>query len=93
MMRGIHIPRSAVSGAITFWLFGMRAASVYVWSENPQWLQDIVHFFNDPIVVFIAFMIAGLIIIYPWLKSWRAFIIAPMMTALIVFFVYTYYVL
>jgi membrane-bound ClpP family serine protease len=93
MLRGIHITRPAVSGGITFFLFTMRAVEIYVWSGTEQWAKDLVYFFNNPVVVFVMFLFAGLVITYPWFKGWRTFIIAPLMIILIIFFVYTYYIL
>ena len=87
MLHGIHIGRAFVTGFITFTLFGFRALNSYYPSD------DIVQFFNDPYVVFFLFLLAGLVITYPWLRGWKTFIIAPGMILFIIFFVYTYYIL
>jgi len=85
-IRGIYIGRPAVAGALTFSLFAFRA--LYTYNKHPFF-----EFFNNPIVVFIIFLIAGLIVTYPYLKGWRALVIAPFMILLLIFFVYTYYIL
>jgi len=87
MIRGMYIGRPAVSGAITFVLFMARALKQYIW-KNP-----LVDFLNEPIVVFLLFLFAGIIITYPFLKGWRALVITPLMVMLIIFFVYTYYLI
>ena len=86
MIRGIYLGRPLISGAITMTIFTCRALSMY--TMNP-----IIEIMTTPIVVFILFLIAGLVITYPCLKSWRAFVIAPLLVIVIIFFTYTYYIL
>ena len=86
MIRGIYIGRPLVSGGITFTVFVFRAVSTY----TTNWLIEIM---TNPIVVFVLFLIAGIIITYPFLRGWRALVIGPIMVAMMVFFVYTYYIL
>ena len=86
MIRGAFLSRSAAAGIITFTLFIARALSTY--TMNP-----VISVLIDPLIVFIMFVIAGLIITYPYLKGWRAFVVAPLMIVFVLFFVYTYYIL
>ena len=87
MLRGLVIPRSMVSGVITSLLFTTRAIKKYV----PH--NSIIKLLNDPVVVFILFLIAGIIILYPWLRGIKAIILSILMVFFITFFVYTYYIL
>ena len=86
MMRGLFLPRSAVAGAITFLLFLTRAMEKYI----PK--NTFVQIFNDPIVVFILFTIAGTLVLSPLMKGIRAIILSIIMVFFITFFVYTYYI-
>lgn len=85
-IRGIYIGRPLVSGGITMTAFVFRAISKIF--TNP-----VVEFFINPIVVFIMFLIAAMIMAYPFLKGPKALIIAPAIVILIAFFVYAYYIL
>jgi len=85
-IRGLYIGRPALAGGITFSLFLFRA--VYTYNKHP-----VIEFFNDPIVVFLCFLVAGVVMTYPYMKGWKAIVITPLMVALMLFFVYTYYIL
>lgn len=87
MIRGMYIGRPAISGVISFVLFLARALKQFIWN-NP-----IIDFLNEPVVVFLLFLLAGIVITYPFLKGWRALVITPLMVLLITFFVYTYYLI
>ena len=86
MIRGLYVGRPMVAGALTFTVFAFRAVSKFM-------MNPVIEFFINPFVVFIMFLIAALIITYPWLKGIRALIIAPLIVILIAFFVYAYYIL
>lgn len=87
MMRGIWIGRPLVTGIITFTLFLSRALYKF-YPTSP-----LLELFNDPLVAFILFLVAGLIIVYPFLKGPKALIISSCMVGFIMFFVYAYYIL
>jgi len=89
-IRGIHISPYKVSGSITLLLMTMRAGSKYTWSEH--WLFPLTEFFTMPIVAFVLFTIAAIIITYPHLRGVKALILSPLIVAFIGFFVYSYYI-
>jgi len=86
MIRGIHIPPFLVTGAITMTFFMFRAISKF-------WSHPIVDFFITPIVVFVGFLIAGIIIIHPQLHGVKALILGPLLVVVVLFFVYAYYLI
>ena len=87
MIRGIYIGRYMISGAITMTVFAMRAASKL--GVN----HFIVDAFINPVMVYILFMAASIIVLYPYLKGIKALIIAPLVAIMLAVFVYAYYVL
>jgi len=86
MIRGIYIGRFMVSGAITMTAFAARAISKV--ASHP-----ILDLLIEPVVVFIMFLAAAMIVFYPSLKGRKALILAPLIVIAIAFFVYAYYVL
>jgi hypothetical protein len=87
MIRGLYIGRATVSAGITFIVMLFRAlAKMY---PSDQFYQLMI----DPVLVFVLFLIAGVIVMYPYLTGRKALFIAPLMVCLILFFVYAYYIL
>ena len=86
MIRGIFIGRTLVAGVISFTLFLSRALYKF-YPKSP-----ILELFNDPLVAYILFLIAGVVIVYPFLKGHLALVISAVMVAFITFFVYAYYI-
>lgn len=75
-----------VAGILTMTVFAFRAISKF-------WMNPVVEFFINPYVVFIIFLAAGLVILYPFMKGAKALILAPLLVIIIAFFVYAYYIL
>jgi len=74
-----------VSGAITMSVFVSRALSKFI--SHPA-LEIMI----NPITVFILFLIAALVVFYPWLRGVKALIMMPFIVLFIAFFVYAYYI-
>ncbi|OYT15241.1 MAG: hypothetical protein B7C24_14070 [Bacteroidetes bacterium 4572_77] len=87
MIRGIYIGRYMISGAITMSIFASRAMSKLGWSNI------IIDTMILPVVVYILFLAAALIVLYPLLKGIKALIIMPVVAFILALFVYAYYVL
>jgi hypothetical protein len=83
----MKISRTIISGAITLAIFMSRALSKF-FPGNPALTA-----LTNPYVIFVMFCIAGIIILWPYLKGWKAAILGPMLVFLAAFFVYAYYIL
>ena len=86
MIRGIYIGRPAVAGCITFSLFLSRALYKF------QPWNPVLEFLNQPLVAFIAFNMAAVIVLYPFMKGIKAILLAIIMEIFLLFFIYAYYV-
>jgi hypothetical protein len=85
------ITRSMIAGSLTFTVFIFRAWEKVMWGEEPWY--PIAEFFVNPYVVFIMFLAAANIIMFPFYKGIRALVLAPFVVGLVAFFVYAYYIL
>jgi len=85
MIHGIYVGRYMISGAITMTVFVARAISKFFEHEFLDML-------TNPFFVFVAFIIAGIVVLYPWLTGVKAVILMPLLVLFVAFFVYAYYV-
>ena len=86
IIRGLYIGRAAMSAMLTMTAFAGRALSKF-------WMNPIIELLINPLVVFVLFLTAGLIVTYPLLKGVKGLIIAPALVIIVAFFVYAYYIL
>ena len=88
MIRGLHIHPYMVSGSITITVVTFRMLAMHFGIGNP-----VIAFFMDPIVVFILLLIAGVVVLLPHLRGFRALILSVALVVFVFFFVYSYYLL
>lgn len=67
-------------------IFMSRAISKFV--DHPA-----IDVLTNPYVIFVLFCTAGVIILWPYLKTWRAAILGPLLVSIAAFFVYAYYII
>lgn len=82
----VSIGRASVAGLITMTIFVSKAISKYI--EHP-----VIETLLNPYVIFVLFCAAGTILLWPFLKGWRAFILGLLIVIFAAFFVYSYYVI
>jgi hypothetical protein len=83
----MKISRTIISGAITLSIFVSKALSKF-FPDNQA-----ITTMTNPYVIFVLFCVAGIVLLWPFLKGWKAAILGPMLVLFAAFFVYAYYVL
>ena len=88
IIHGFHISRGLIASFFTLPILAARGVNNLGWFPpgNP-----VIDTLMNPFVVFVAIMIAGIILTFPWLKGLWALFILLLIVAVAAFFVYAYY--